>query len=379
MFRRFLLIGFVVLAFAIPAFGQEAATVPAGEVVIEGLNGPMGLFVDADNNLWVIDSGMGGSETIAANDPVTFEMSTASFGVTSQILKIAPDGTQDVIAMLPSIAVGQDFLGGARVVVKDDIVYATVGNWQINAGETIEIPDYTAVIRIEDGEISTVADLWTYERENNVDGTGNLESHPFGLTFGPDGRLYVADASANNLLAIDVESNEIESVVVFEGLPGIFPNPFRGDELVRDPVPTAVAFDADGNAYVSLLTGAPFMPGTAKVLRVTADGEVSDFAGGMTMLTDLAMGPDGNLYAVSFGAFTEEGPVFNSGSVVRISAEGEAEVVVAGLPFATSIALDADGNGYVTINGIAIPGAGQVLYFEGLTTLPGTALEAMSQ
>ena len=42
--------------------------------------------------------------------------------------------------MLPSIAVGQDFLGGARVVVKDDIVYATVGNWQINAGETIEIP-----------------------------------------------------------------------------------------------------------------------------------------------------------------------------------------------------------------------------------------------
>lgn len=33
----------------------------------------------------------------------------------------------------------------------------------------------------------------------------------------------------------------------------------------------------------------------------------------MTMLTDMQMGPDGNLYVVSFGLVTEEGPVFNPG------------------------------------------------------------------
>ncbi|MFW5696317.1 MAG: ScyD/ScyE family protein [Phototrophicaceae bacterium] len=345
-----------------------------GDIIVTGLNGPQGVYVDSAGHLWIIDSGAGGDEEIEFVDPTTFEVIPASFGNSSVIMQMAPGEEAEVVATLPSVAVGQDFLGGARLVELDGAVYATVGVWQINLGEEASLPLQAQVVRLEDGEAVTVADLWAHELAFNPDETDNLESHPYGIAAGPDGMLYVADAAMNALVRVDPESGDVETVAVFEGMPGVFPNPFRDGELIRDPVPTGVAFDADDNLYVSLLSGAPFMPGTASVMSVSADGEVSEFATGMTMLTDLTYGPDGNLYAVQFGMFTEEGPVANSGSVVRILPDGSVEVVIDGLPFATGIALDDDGNGYVTINGIAIPEAGMVVYYEGLTTREGQPL-----
>jgi len=88
----------------------------------------------------------------------------------------------------------------------------------------------------------------------------------------------------------------------------------------------------------------------------------------------MVMGPDGNLYVVSFGMFTEEGPVFNSGYVARILPDGTPEIVIDGLPFVTAITFDADGNGYVAINGAPIPEAGMVVFYEGLTDMEGSPL-----
>jgi sugar lactone lactonase YvrE len=141
-----------------------------------------------------------------------------------------------------------------------------------------------------------------------------------------------------------------------------------------DPVPTAVAFDDAGNAYVSLLSGYPFIPGSAKIVRVTPEGEISDYATGLTMPTDLQRGPDGELYAVQFGMFTEQGPAPNAGSLVRVKEGTASEVVVSGLSFPTSLAFDQDGNAYVTINGLGAPGSGAVMRFDGLTSMPGEPL-----
>jgi len=95
----------------------------------------------------------------------------------------------------------------------------------------------------------------------------------------------------------------------------------------------------------------------------------------MTMLADLEMGPDGNLYATQFGMFTQEGPVFNSGAVIRILEDGTSEVVIEGLPFVTAIAIDENGTGYVGINGAGIPNAGMIVQYDGLTEMEGTPLE----
>ncbi|MCA9895672.1 MAG: ScyD/ScyE family protein [Anaerolineae bacterium] len=372
----FVLIAIFVLA--LPVLAQPPAPELTGDIVIEGLNGPQGLHVDSDGNVWVIDSGMGGEEAIQFLSTETGQLIDATLGQTSRIVRLGSNGEVSEYATLPSIAAGEDFIGGARLTVLDGTLYATVGSWQILLGEEPTIDDYSVVVSVaEDGSLTTVADFWSHELVNNPDGTDNIESHPYGITVGPNGLLFVADAAANALISVDPETSETTTIAVFEGMPGVFPNPLRGGQLLTDPVPTGVVAAEDGTIYVSLLSGAPFIPGSAKVVQVAADGTVSDFALGHTMLTDLKMGPDGNLYAVSFGMFTEEGPVFNSGSVVRILEDGTSEVVLDGLPFATALAFDSDGNGYVAVNGVAIPNAGMVVYYEGLTSMDGMPMPEM--
>ncbi len=146
--------------------------------------------------------------------------------------------------------------------------------------------------------------------------------------------------------------------------------------METDPVPTAVAFDGDGNMYVSLLPGFPFLPGSAKVVKVTADGQVSDYATGLTMITDLRSGPDGQLYAVQMGQFTEQGPVPNSGAILRIKEGGASEAVLSGLSFPTSIDFTTAGDAYVTTNGVGAPGSGELVLFTGVTSLEGQVASA---
>lgn len=377
MSKRLAIFIFAILVLTISVVAQDAPPPPEidGEIVVEGLNAPQGVFVDSEGTLWVTDSGSGGDETIEFVDTQTFEPVEAFYGETSNLYRVV-DGEAEVVASLPSVAVGEDFLGLSRLAEIDGTVYATVGFWHMSNGEEVSIPHFAEIVSITDEGVSSIANMWSFEMENNPDETTNVESHPYGLGAGPDGWLYMTDAAGNFLARVNPETGETELVAVFDPLPGVFPSPWRNGELLADPVPTGVAFDDEGNIYVSLLSGAPFIPGSAKVVQVSADGEVSDFAPGLTMLTDLIMGPDGNLYATQFGLFTEQGPVPNSGAIVRILEDGTYEVVVDGLPFLTGIAMDEDGGAYVTINGVAIPNAGMVVYYEGLTDMEGMTMGA---
>lgn len=394
MLKRAILVFLLLISAAMTVSAQEAtpeatgeaaeemgqmppAPVIDGDIIAEGINGPQGLYVDAEGNVYVVDGGLGGDEVITAVSPETGEAVEAAFGLSSQITKIAPDGTTEVIATLPSVLLGEEASGAARVTDIDGTLYATVGAWQEAMGAEVSAPLFAQIVRIEDGQGVSVANAWDFEASNNPDGSGNIESHPYGIATGPDGMLYVADAGANSLLRIDPASGEIELVATFEALPGVFPNPFMDNQLVTDAVPTAVAFGQDGTIYVSFLSGAPFVPGSAKIVAVAEDGTVSDYATGLTMVTDLKVAPDGLVYATQFGLFTETGPVFNSGSVVRIQEDGTPEVVVDGLPFVTGIGFNADGDGFVAINGLSIPGAGMVVRYSGLTSMTGAALPAM--
>ena len=374
MYRKLFVFIIFACMFTLSAMAQDgpppAPDLGDGVVVMAGLNGPQGLYIDGEGRLFVIDSGMGGEEVIQFFNPTNFEPTDSPFGMSARVLSMMPGSEPELLAMLPSIIAGEDALGGARVTSVDGTVYATVGVWHSSMGESVTVDNYAGVVAINDGELSLVGDLWAHELASNPDGTDNIESHPYGIANGPDGLLYIADAASNALISLDPATGETATLAVFEGMPGVFPNPFRGNELLTDPVPTAVVVNEAGDVFVSLLSGAPFIPGSAKVVQVAEDGSVSDFATGMTMLTDLKLGPDGNLYALSFGMFTQDGPVFNSGSVMRILPDGTSETLIAGLPFATALALDAEGNAYVAINGVAIPEAGMVVYYEGLTSMP---------
>lgn len=370
---KFVLVVLIILGLSGVALAQPTPQeIPGAVTVASGLNGPQGVLVDPDGNLWVIDTGMAGDQELGTITGMDGEPFTVVMGNTAQIVMVTPAGDQSVVAMLPSIAIGPtESSGGGRLALLDGTLYATTGVW-LGDLESPRPDLAAAVVSVGgDGSVTETANTWTLEESDNPDGL-ILESHPYGLTPGPDGWLYVADAGANTVLRVDPASGATEVVAAFtEGLPGGFPNPNRNGEVEADPVPTAVAFDDAGNLYVSFLSGAPFIPGTAKVVQIAPDGAISDFATGLTTLTDLQRGPDGELYAVHFGIFGEQGPDPTSGAIIRIHEGDASEVVVSGLPFPTAITFDADGNAYVAIFGVGAPGSGAVVRFDGLTEMSG--------
>lgn len=336
-----------------------------GTVVAEGFNAPQGVLVAPDGSFWVADSGVGGDQQIVATDPATSETVTVTVGNTARIVQVMPDGTQNVAAELPSFNAGFDTAGAARLALLNDELYATTGWWMPAMGEEPG-PDQAVIIKVGADEVSEVAKLWRTEKRMNPD-NAQIDSHPYGLATGPDGKLWVVDAGGNDLLRVDPATNTVEWLSTFAPIEGVFPNPNLGGEMLTDAVPTGIAFDADGNAYITLLGGAPFVPGTSKVVKVGPNGgAAADYATGLTMLTDIKRAPDGNLYAVQIGEFTDQGPVPNSGQIIQI-AEGDASTpVVSGLSFPTSIDFAANGDAYVTINGVGEPGSGAVVMYAGL-------------
>jgi len=348
---------------------------PAPQVIADGLNGPMGLLLDDDGNLFVVDSGIGGDQTFTTTDPESGSEVTVSVGNSSRIVEIVPDGTQTEVANLPSVLEGGEASGGNRLALLDGVLYATSGGWQ--EGLPMDRPSQiAAVVSVgKDGTVDEVANTWDTEVAQNPDGFVK-EAHPYGLAAGPDGLLWVADAGANDVLTVDPESGEVKVVATIDGITGPVPNSARGDAMEEDPVPTGIVPTKDGGAFVSLLSGFPFVPGSSKIVAISSEGDVSDYATGLTMITDLRMGPDGDLYAVQIGEFTAQGPKLNSGAIWHIHEGDASEVVYSGLSFPTSLAFTKDGDAYITVNGTGEPGSGQVILVPGLTGMKAVAPEA---
>jgi len=340
------------------------AAAQGGEVIAGGLNGPMGVLVALDGSVWVVDSGTGGDQAVEILDPESGETITAQIGNTSRVLQIHADGSQTVAATLPSVLTGEEAGGGSRLARLGINLYVTSGGWE-EANGPEPLPMMAVVARVKNGEATAVASTWSLERDENPDGF-ILDSHPYAITGGPDGNLYVGDAGGNALLRVNPRSGKVEVVAVFDGIPSPLPNPARNGRQESDPVPTGVVVDRDFNIYLSLLPGFPFLPGSAKVVKVSPDGSVSDFATGLTFLTDLRQGPDGKLYAVQMAVFGEQGPTPNSGALVRIDRDGNSEVVLDGLSFPTSVDFNPAGDAYLTINGVGAPGSGQLVRFNGV-------------
>ena len=366
-------LGFAV-ALASVALCASAAVAQSGPTtVVSGLSGPQGVLVAPDGSVWVIETGTGGDQELSVPALETSEPLSATFGHSARIIRVSPDGTQEVVARLPSLASAPlDSFGGSRLALLNGEVYATSGWWTSSYDDAgLERWSFVdALVRVENGELQEVVDVWAIEQERNPDGA-YLESNPYGLAVGPGGNLWMTDAAGNYLAKVDPASGHLDVVAVFDVLPSPIPNPARDNALVSDPVPTGVAFDSDGNVYVSLLPGFPFLPGSGKVVRVGPDGAVSDYATDLTMLTDIRMGPDGHLYAVSFGEFTEQGPVPNSGALIRIAEGTGSETVLSGLSMPTSVDFNEAGDAYLTINGLWDPGTGLLVKYGGVAAPDG--------
>lgn len=322
-----------------------------------GFNGPQGVFVASDGSVWVADGGIPGGATL----PITGG-NPAVLGNNARIVRIAADGTQSVQAMLPTIAWPdtEDNSGASRIAVLNGQVYATNSVWD-ESFNSARLANMAAVVRVAGGVGAEAANTWDLENSQNPGGN-EKDSHPYGLTAGPDGYLYVADSGANDLLKVNPTTGQVSLVAVFAP----FPNNSGVGPPVSDPVPTGVVANSDGTFYVSMLRGFPFTPGTTKVVKVAANGAVTDYAEALTSLTDLRRGPDGNLYAIQFALFGQQGWAPNSGALVRIKPGFASETVVNNLNYPTSVAFNSAGDAYITINGVGAPGTGAVVKYGGV-------------
>ncbi len=212
-------------------------------------------------------------------------------------------------------------------------------------------PEEAAKILMVDaeGKVEVFADPLAYEREHNPDGAegeAGIDSNPWRLVLGPDGRVYVVDAGANDILALDLATRELSTWAVFPELtPG------------QQAVPTGLAFDPadDTVAYVSLL--GPFGPGTTELHRledmdgdgdVLGDGEHSVLITGLKTATDIAVGDGGDIFFTEIfpGTLSRLDPA--CWSVDAPCGPDDRAVVADQLPGASALAFLANGDALVT-------------------------------
>ncbi|WP_201775574.1 hypothetical protein [Actinoplanes utahensis] len=202
-----------------------------------------------------------------------------------------------------------------------------------------------------------------------------------GITFGPDGRLYVAEFLPGRISSVDVATGAVQTVIAPDG-------PLQA--------PDDVAFGADGTMYITDLS-----PG--QVWRLGLDGDLTVLAGdlanpngiavlgdrvfvnemtfggrllevtdgvprvlteGLTLGNAMQFGPDGNLYY----------PHMFPGDVYRIAPDGGVpELVAADVPQTVAVRLDRNG----VLHVLLIDEAGTIVRIEDgerttiVTGIPG--------
>ena len=314
--------------------------------ILTGLNFPRGIGYDDAGNLYVAEAGLGGSELLFESPTPDFPDATG--GLTSRITVLNADGTQWVPLnnLFSAGTPDTETLGATAVLVSGNSLWIAVGG----NGPVPSHPYADAVIEVDmtTWRIQTWIDLYAHEVTVNPDGADPFDTNVNDIALGPDGTLYIMDTGANALFSWTEEAG-LAVVQVW----------------ADNPVPTSMAFDANGDLYVGFL-GEGLAPGAAKIEHWSADGTtLIETFGGLNTITDVAVGADGNIYAVSLIQFGEQGPVPNSGSVIMVSASGTT-VVAEGLPQPYSLAQAPDGSWAVSVNTVfAPPGAGMVLTIGG--------------
>jgi sugar lactone lactonase YvrE len=332
-----------VLAVAAPPATAE----PAWRVVASGLNSPRSLTVSDDGDIYVAESGKGGSGPCAEHPA----LGRACLGLTGSITRVDPDGADErVVTGLPSLAGKTEAIGPMDVLVgRHDRYVASIGlgaSDKVRSAYGAAGKDLGTLVkgRLDSDEHRAFADVVANEVATNPDRT-DIDSNPAGIARSGRG-FVVADAGGNAILRASKNGR-------FRTVTALPPAAKKADS-----VPTAVVRGPDDAWYVSELTGFPFTKGASRIWRIE-DGTAKVYATGLTNVTDLAFDCNGKLYAVQIAA---NGLTSGSaGSLVRVRAGASSHpTVLGGLVAPYGIAID-DETAYVSVRTLSMNGGGQVI------------------
>lgn len=329
--------------------------------VMSGLDSPRGLAFGPEGGLYVTEAGVPANSGFCV--PVALGMNC--YSETGKVTRLFKGQQERVAEGLPSIfnTVRRDVVGA------NDISFQGRGGGYVTLGwggapaardalGGVGSSVGTLIVLEPSGRWRVDANISDFENANNPAG-GPKDSNPYGVLALP-GERYVTDAGGNSLLR--VAANGTVSLVATFGPLTIIPAPPAPASPTAEAVPTEVVLGPDGALYVSLLTGAPFVNGLAKIYRVVPGEAPTVYQDGFRTIIDLAFGPDGSLYVLEHSATA---PGFAAaGRITRITPDNVRHVINTGatLQRPTSILVDSDNAIYVSNKGAAFAaGAGEVL------------------
>lgn len=306
------------------------------KTIVSGLQGPMGIETDAQGNIWVTESG--------TNIP---DDENDTHNNNGKVVLITPDGQKhDAIINLESYtnAHSGELQGTVHILRDGGILNVLSGNHLYRADISNFKPGDTPL----DARNLPSEDIFSVISKLPAASNPDHDSHPYNLTKGPEGDLYIADAGANLI----IHRKGVNDYSIFAELPAI-PNPLfpgLGGPTVQ-AVPTSLYYD--GEAFlVTSLTGFPFPKDGASIYKVSLSGNVSVYQTGFTMLVDIVKGNNTDhlvaQHAASFNPASGFAP--NSGSLVWVNGSS-AMLLAEGLNQPTAIKQVDDHIWYIALLG----------------------------
>ncbi|MEO8824119.1 MAG: ScyD/ScyE family protein [Ginsengibacter sp.] len=282
--------------------------------VASGLTGIMGIDVDHHGNIWVCISG---------TDNPSMDPKANTHKDDGKVVVITPNGKQyDAITNLESYmnVHSGELQGTVHILLDGNTLYVLSGDHLYRANISHFTPGDKPMDarKIPSEDIASV--ISSIPSPNNPEN----DSHPYNLTKGPDGDLYITDAGANAIVHRSGPNHYsiLAEIPSFPNITGI------GGPFVQ-PVPTSIRFDGK-EFLVTALTGFPFPPGQATFYKVTMSGKVSVYQTGFTMLVDQAEGHGLNHIVVQHAASFNPASGFAPNSGVLLWVNGSTSTLLAG-------------------------------------------------
>ncbi|MGB1288515.1 MAG: ScyD/ScyE family protein, partial [Aggregatilineales bacterium] len=172
--------------------------------------------------------------------------------------------------------------------------------------------------------------------------------NPFDMTFSPEGRPVVTDATGNGV-AIEQDNGTARFFHRFDLLPDT-----QNSDLTIEAVPTGIT-RIDDEYYVTLLGGCPYPSGSGQLVAIDTERNQRLVAVGLNLPIDVAVATDGTVWILEFAQFAPDGSCFTgegylpgTGKLSRLLDNGTRETVVDNLDFPGSVLPLPDGSLYIT-------------------------------
>ena len=316
------------------AFVVRNRTRPGIETIATGLNQPRGMAFDAAGNLLVTEAGVVDDQPDAIVEPLTNH--------SGRVLRIAPNGRiTPLVTGLPftNYAVAGD-VGATDIVALRNAVYVLTGEGYDDALSR-------AVLRVvPDKPPQRVANLLSFAFSTTPAAdqlaAGAVPSNPFAMVAGPDdGTFYVTDGASGLVVSVTHEG----TMRVFATIPDMAPL-------------TGLSFGPDGRLYVAMFSTLPVTQGGGAVWAAAVDGVLTRAIDNLTMPIDVAFDSSGTMFVLEFSDGVGRLYAPDRGRLLRIEPDGARTVVLDKLNFPTSMTFSDQGDLYIALSG-AFSGSGE--------------------